>query len=272
VPLTRGQTPLTINPSSVWTPMTASQTAAQLTDLGKGLAGLKQTGSFGEALTPGAELLATLAGADTGGKAPGLLGAAQSLPQVAALGRMGIGPDWLVPKPGKTYPERGVKAGLLPLVTGGLTPRRTSQPTLGQQKKKEVRAGMSKSERATADVATDQSNLTKDARRLGRGLSPELKRAFKLRSARKSNLASLDSKAPDYQRQALQKDLDLMVEWGASQEWADRVKKASEKWTTRQVRRVRLLWGDKVFGGETISTAKSAVHDALDAKHLEPSK
>jgi uncharacterized protein YfiM (DUF2279 family) len=132
IPLGHGKT---VNPSSVNTPTSVVQAAADLYGMTRAGIGLKQKGSAGLAdlLTPAGEAFATAAGqsSDTG-QPTGLLGLLESLPQAQAARRGGV---W--GKPSKTYPETGVGPAVGPLTAGGLYPRETSKAALQKQAEKE---------------------------------------------------------------------------------------------------------------------------------------
>jgi len=125
-----GPTARTVNPASVYTPITFLQTVYALRDLAQGLATGATTHEFARSETPFLQAFAGLAGADLHGRAGGLLGLLQQQPIASLLTRSGVDVPLLTGKPGKTYPGTDPLDVYGPYVTGGLTPRTTRKASI----------------------------------------------------------------------------------------------------------------------------------------------
>ena len=178
--------------------------------------------------------------------------------------RLGVESERFLGKPTKTYPETGLKEALGPYVFGGPFPRHQA----AEERTKQTIKEQPPLERVKARHAEFGRKLEQGIRetKLGDGLTPQLEKALKIRSARYENRARVGADKPGTTREKFAADADFLLR--QKQITAAQAKRAkawakAEKRDYLVERELRSL-SDKYFDdlyGDALSDAREKLRD-----------
>jgi hypothetical protein len=207
------------------------------------------TPAFGVLTTPPAQIPAELIRST----APGQI-----------LRRLGVESEALLGKPTKTFPETGLKEALGPYIFGGPFPRKQAEEERRKQAIKE-QPPLERVKSRHADYGKKIEQGIKETG-LGKGLTPQLKRALKIRQARYENRVNAGADKPGTTREKFVADVEFLERQKViTPEQAERATdwardEERDYLVERELRRLSDWYFDDLYG-DALSDARQKLHE-----------